>query len=100
MAEVFPGMTDICLMLQRECLEGRLRSADQEGAERRLLGRGLDEEADERLGLEHASVGDQIMLTLTNKSDAPWNEAFWKNERFDQLLACRRANWIQAKRTR
>ena len=27
-----------------------------------------------------------IMLTLTNKSDAPWNEAMWKNERFDKLL--------------
>jgi peptide/nickel transport system substrate-binding protein len=32
-----------------------------------------------------------IMMTLAYKSDAPWNETRWKNERFDQLLAQARA---------
>lgn len=27
-----------------------------------------------------------IMMTLAYKSDAPWNETYWKNEKFDQLL--------------
>jgi peptide/nickel transport system substrate-binding protein len=32
-----------------------------------------------------------VMLTLTLKSDAPWNESYWKNEKFDQLLLASRA---------
>jgi len=27
-----------------------------------------------------------IMLTLAFKGDAPWNESFWKNDQFDELL--------------
>jgi peptide/nickel transport system substrate-binding protein len=32
-----------------------------------------------------------ILLTLFFKSDAPWNESRWKNEKFDQLLVAARA---------
>ena len=31
------------------------------------------------------------MMTLAYKSDAPWNESAWKNERFDQLLLMARS---------
>ncbi|HSV81323.1 MAG TPA: ABC transporter substrate-binding protein [Ramlibacter sp.] len=39
-----------------------------------------------------------LALTLFFKSDAPWNEAAWKNEQFDQLLVAARGETDQAKR--
>ena len=39
-----------------------------------------------------------IMLTLGFKSDAAWNEAEWKSERFDELLELGRAELDTAKR--
>lgn len=39
-----------------------------------------------------------LALTLFFKSDAPWNEAGWKNEKFDQLLVAARGETNQAKR--
>lgn len=39
-----------------------------------------------------------LALTLFFKSDAPWNEAGWKNEKFDQLLVAARAETNQTKR--
>jgi peptide/nickel transport system substrate-binding protein len=40
-----------------------------------------------------------VLLTQFFKSDAPWNEAGWKNEQFDQLLLAARAETDEAKRT-
>ena len=40
-----------------------------------------------------------LALTLFFKSDAPWNEAGWKNEKFDQLLVAARGETDAAKRT-
>lgn len=39
-----------------------------------------------------------LALTLFFKSDAPWNEAGWKNEKFDQLLVAARGETDQGKR--
>jgi peptide/nickel transport system substrate-binding protein len=39
-----------------------------------------------------------LALTLFFKSDAPWNEAGWKSEKFDQLLVGARAETDAAKR--
>ncbi|MDG5975016.1 extracellular solute-binding protein [Hydrogenophaga taeniospiralis CCUG 15921] len=39
-----------------------------------------------------------LALTLFFKSDAPWNEAGWKNEKFDQLLVAARGETDQTKR--
>jgi peptide/nickel transport system substrate-binding protein len=39
-----------------------------------------------------------LALTLFFKSDAPWNEAAWKNEKFDQLLVAARGETDAAKR--
>jgi peptide/nickel transport system substrate-binding protein len=39
-----------------------------------------------------------LALTLFFKSDAPWNEAGWKNDKFDQLLVAARAETDAAKR--
>jgi peptide/nickel transport system substrate-binding protein len=41
-----------------------------------------------------------VLLTLFFKSDAPWNESGWKNEKFDQLLVAARAETDEAKRKR
>ncbi|MBV9735358.1 MAG: ABC transporter substrate-binding protein [Acidisphaera sp.] len=39
-----------------------------------------------------------ILFSLFFKSDAPWNESGWKNEKFDQLLLAARAETDVAKR--
>ncbi len=39
-----------------------------------------------------------LILTIAHKSDAPWNETAWKNERFDQLLLEGRVELDQAHR--
>jgi len=39
-----------------------------------------------------------ILLTLFYKSDSPWNESAWKNEKFDQLLIAARGQTDEAKR--
>ncbi len=39
-----------------------------------------------------------MMFTLFFKSNAPWNESGWKNERFDQLLLAARAQTDETKR--
>jgi peptide/nickel transport system substrate-binding protein len=41
-----------------------------------------------------------MLLTQFFKSDAPWNEAGWKNPKFDQLLMAARAETDNAKRAR
>ena len=38
------------------------------------------------------------MLTLTNKSDAPWNEARWQNPTFDKLLGWAAGELNESKR--
>ncbi len=38
------------------------------------------------------------MLTIAYKSDAKWNETFWKNETFDKMLASARSELDTAKR--
>ena len=49
-------------------------------------------------GNVNARPSADLALTLFFKSDAPWNEAAWKNEKFDQLLVAARAEIDQAKR--
>jgi peptide/nickel transport system substrate-binding protein len=39
-----------------------------------------------------------LMLSLAYKSDSPWNDTFWKNEEFDQLLVKARATADEAAR--
>ena len=38
------------------------------------------------------------MLTIAYKSDAPWNDTFWKNPQFDKLLLAARVELDQSKR--
>lgn len=47
----------------------------------------------------NARPSADLALTLFFKSDAPWNEAGWKNEKFDQLLVAARGETNLAKRS-
>jgi peptide/nickel transport system substrate-binding protein len=49
-------------------------------------------------GNVNARPSADLALTLFFKSDAPWNEAGWKNEKFDQLLVASRGETDLAKR--
>jgi peptide/nickel transport system substrate-binding protein len=49
-------------------------------------------------GNVNARPSADLALTLFFKSDAPWNEAGWKNEKFDQLLVAARGETDVAKR--
>ena len=49
-------------------------------------------------GNVNARPSADVALTLFFKSDAPWNEASWKNEKFDQLLVAARSEIDPAKR--
>ena len=51
-------------------------------------------------GNVNARPSADLALTLFFKSDAPWNEAAWKNEKFDQLLVAARGETDLAKRTK
>lgn len=46
----------------------------------------------------NARPSADLALTLFFKSDAPWNEAGWKNEKFDQVLVAARGETDQTKR--
>jgi peptide/nickel transport system substrate-binding protein len=39
-----------------------------------------------------------LMFSICYKSDAPWNESFWKNPKFDELLIAARAELDRGKR--
>ena len=84
-AEVFPGMTDICLMLQREASKAgfdlQIKKVPNDG-----YWGAVWMKQPMNVSAWNMRPSAHIMLTLTNRSDAPWNEAQWKNERFDQLL--------------
>ena len=49
-------------------------------------------------GNVNARPSADLALTLFFKSDAPWNEAGWKNEKFDQLLVAARGEIDPVKR--
>lgn len=84
-AEIFPGMTDICLMLQRECakigFDLQIKKVPNDGYWGAIWMK-------QPMNVVNWNMrpSAHIMLTLTNRSDAPWNDARWKSERMDQLL--------------
>ena len=77
--------------------EDRLRPPDQEGADGRLLGRGVDEGAAERRVLEHAPTANS-MLAIQFAPGAAWNDTFWNDDRMGELLKAQLAETDSAKR--
>ena len=96
-AEVSPGLTDICLMLQRECskvgFELQIKKVPNDG-----YWGAVWMKKPMNVSSWNMRPSANIMMTLAYKSDAPWNETHWKNERFDQLLAMARAELDAGKR--
>ncbi len=83
-AEIYPGMTDICLMLQRECakvgFELKIKKVPNDG-----YWGAVWMKTPMNVVAWNMRPSATIMMGLAYKSDAKWNETGWKNERFDQL---------------
>ena len=83
-AEVYPGMTDICLMLQRECakvgFDLQLKKVPNDG-----YWGAIWMKKPMNVVSWNMRPSATMMMGIAYKSTAAWNETFWKNERFDQL---------------
>lgn len=96
-AEVGPGLTDMCLLLQRECakvgFDLKLKKVPNDGYWGAIWMK-------QPLNVSNWNMrpSANIMMTLAYKSDAPWNETQWKSERFDKLLAMGKAELDPKKR--
>ena len=96
-AEVGPGLTDMCLLMQRECakvgLTLNLKKVPNDGYWGAVWMK-------QPMNVSNWNMrpSANIMMTLAYKSDAPWNETQWKSERFDKLLAMGRAELDPKKR--
>ncbi len=89
-AEVTPGLTDVCLFLQRECakigFDLQINKVPNDG-----YWGAVWLKTPMNVSSWNMRPSANIMMTMAYKSDAPWNESAWKNERFDSLLAQARA---------
>ncbi|MEM7426274.1 MAG: ABC transporter substrate-binding protein [Pseudomonadota bacterium] len=96
-AEVAPGMTDMCLMLQRECTKVGFNLQIKKVPNDGYWG-AVWMKKPMNVSSWNMRPSANIMMTLAYKGDAPWNETQWKNDRFDQLLAMARAELDASKR--
>lgn len=96
-AEVGPGLTDICLMLQRECAKVgfnlKINKVPNDGYWGAIWNKDPF-----HVSSWNMRPTANIMMTLAYASDAKWNESAWKNERFDKLLLESRGETDPAKR--
>lgn len=85
-SEVAPGVTDTCLMVQREAakigLQFNVKRVPTDGywgttwQNRPIM-----------VTAWNMRPTANVMMGISLAGDAPWNDTFWKNDRFDQLLA-------------
>ena len=85
-AEIAPGITDTCLMAQREAdkigLKLNVKRVPTDGYWGNIWqNRPLNVTA------WNMRPTANVMMGISLAGDAPWNDTYWKNERFDQLLA-------------
>ena len=96
-AEVAAGVTDMSLLMQRECskigFDLSLKKVPNDG-----YWGAVWMKQPMNVSAWNMRPSANIMMTIAFKSDAPWNESRWKNERFDQLLGMARAELDPAKR--
>lgn len=84
-AEVGPGLSDTCLILQGEARKAGLNIAVKRVPNDGYWG-AIWMKSPAHVSSWNARPTANIMLTLAYASDAPWNESQWKNEKFDKLL--------------
>ena len=96
-AEIYPGMTDICLLLQRECakigFDLQLKRVPNDG-----YWGAIWMKQPMNVVAWNMRPSATMMMGIAYKSDAAWNETAWKNERFDQLHTMAVAEVDQAKK--
>ena len=84
-AEVGPGLTDMCQALQRECSKVgfnlKLKKVPNDG-----YWGAIWLKKDMFVSSWNMRPTANVMMSLAYKSDAKWNESYWKNEEFDKLL--------------
>ncbi|MGI9425458.1 MAG: ABC transporter substrate-binding protein [Hyphomicrobiaceae bacterium] len=89
-AEVGPGLTDICQTLQRECAKAgfklNLKKVPNDG-----YWGAIWLKKDMYVSSWNMRPTANVMMSLAYKSDAKWNESYWKSEEFDKLLLEARA---------
>jgi len=96
-AEVGPGLTDICLMLQRECSKVGFNLNVKKVPNDGYWGAIWNKDPF-HVSSWNMRPSANIMMTLAYKSDAPWNESAWKDESFDKILLAARGELDPAKR--
>ncbi len=96
-AEVGPGLTDICLLLQRECSKIGFNLNVKKVPNDGYWG-AVWLKTPMHVSSWNMRPSANIMKTLTYKSDAPWNESAYKSERFDKVLVEARGELDAAKR--
>ncbi len=96
-AEVGPGLTDICLLLQRECAKVgfnlKIKKVPNDGYWGAIWNKDPF-----HVSSWNMRPSANIMMTLAYKSDAKWNESAWKEPKLDTLLAGMRAELDPKKR--
>lgn len=96
-AEVGPGLTDQCLLLQRECakigFDLKINKVPNDG-----YWGAIWLKTPIHVVSWNMRPTANIMMSLAYHSEAPWNETRWKNERFDSLLVAARAELDPAKK--
>ena len=84
-AEVGPGLTDICLLLQRECAKVGFNLNIKKVPNDGYWGAIWNKDSFHVSSWNMRPTAN-IMMTLAYASDAKWNESAWKDETFDKLL--------------
>ncbi|MEM0990774.1 MAG: ABC transporter substrate-binding protein [Pseudomonadota bacterium] len=96
-AEVSPGLTDVCLLLQRECAKIGFNLNVKKVPNDGYWGAIWNSDPF-HVSSWNMRPSANIMMTLAYKSDAPWNESAWKDERFDEVLLAARGELDPARR--
>ncbi len=96
-AEVAPGITDMCLMVQRDAqkigLDLKIKKVPNDG-----YWGAVWMKTPMNVVTWNMRPTANVMLTLAFAPDAPWNDTFWKNERFGKILKEVRGVTDEAKR--
>ena len=84
-ADIAPGVIDTCLMVQREAQKVGLKFNVKRVPTDGYWGTTWQQKPVNCTAWNMRPTANS-MLSISMAGDAPWNDTFWKNDRFDQLL--------------